>query len=295
MTRFKHSEILAVAAAICFLLLPKARLVAQEVSASIRGTVTDASGARVPGARVSAIQLETGFTRQTRSDGRGDYLLVLLPVGRYRIEAVATGFRKYVQEGIALSVNQVATVPVQLVVGSSRQTVEVKANARLVQTTNDLGETVGERDIVDLPLNGRNFSQLGLLLPGAAPLTQGLQEAGETLRAGQSYAVNGMRPESNQFLIDGAENYNTINGGFVLRPPPDAIAEFRILTNTAPAEFGHNAGSTTNIVMRSGANEFHGDVWEFLRNDILDARNFFSTNVEPLKQNQFGGTLVLLC
>ena len=111
------------------------------------------------------------------------------------------------------------------------------------------------------------------------------------MRGGQSYAVNGMRPESNEFLVDGAENYNTINAGFVLKPPPDAIAEFRILTNTASAEFGHNAGSNTNIVTRSGSNQIHGDVYEFLRNDAVDARNFFSTNAEPLKQNQFGGTL----
>ena len=111
------------------------------------------------------------------------------------------------------------------------------------------------------------------------------------MRGGQSYAVNGMRPESNEFLVDGAENYNTINAGFVLRPPPDAIAEFRILTNTASAEFGHNAGSSTNIVTRSGSNQIHGDVYDFLRNDAVDARNFFSTSVDPLKQNQFGGTL----
>jgi len=115
--------------------------------------------------------------------------------------------------------------------------------------------------------------------------------AGGSMREGQSYAVNGMRPESNEFLVDGDENYNSINAGFVLRPPPDAISEFRILTNTASAEFGHNAGSNTNIVTRSGSNRFHGDLYEFLRNDALDARNFFSVNTEPLKQNQFGGTL----
>ena len=186
-----------------------------------------------------------------------------------------------------------AVVPVQLAVGGAQQTVEVRSDATLVQTTNDLGETIGQQDILDLPLNGRNFSQLGLLLPGAAPLTQGLQVAGGSLRGGQSYAVNGQRPESNQFLIDGAENYNSVNGGFVLKPPPDAIAEFRILTNTASAEFtAHNSGSNTSIVTSvRDRDRFHGDVYEFLRNDALDARNFFSQNTEPLKQNQFGGTL----
>ncbi len=273
------------------ILLFSAALSAQETTASLRGTVLDSSGARVPSARVTAIQSETGFTRSAESDANGDYLLVLLPIGHYRLEVTAKGFRNYVQEGIGLSVNQVAQVPVHLEVGLAQQTVQVKADAGLVATTNDLGETINDSETVDLPLNGRNFSQLGLLLPGTAPLTQGLQLAGGSAREGQSYSVNGMRPESNEFLVDGVENYNSINAGFVLKPPPDSISEFRILTNTASAEFGHNAGSNTNIVMRSGSNRLHGDVYEFLRNDAVDARNFFSTNVEPLKQNQFGGTL----
>lgn len=264
---------------------------AQQDTATIRGSVRDPSNAAVAGATIEVTQAETGFMRETRSDSQGNYLLVLLPIGNYRVEAGAPGFMKYVQEGIRLSVNRVAVVPVHLKIGSTQQTVEVQADATLLQTTNDLGETIHGREILDLPLNGRNFSQLGLLLPGAAPLTQGLQVAGGTLREGQSYAVNGQRPESNEFLVDGAENYNTVNAGFVLRPPPDAIAEFRILTNTASAEFGHNAGSTTNIVTRSGSNQFHGDVYDFFRNDVLDARNFFSVDTEPLKQSQFGGTL----
>jgi hypothetical protein len=290
MRHLKHWLIRSMVVAGIFL-LAASLLYAQQETGTIRGTVTDPSGARVVGAGISATQLETGLIRRIRSDDLGNYALVLLPIGRYRVEVTAPGFKKYVQSGITLSVSQLARVPVRLAVGSAQQMVEVKADASLVETTNDLGETVHERDILDLPLNGRNFSQLGLLLPGAAPLTQGLQEAGGSLRSGQSYAVDGMRPESNEFLIDGAENYNTVNAGFILRPPPDAIAEFRILTNTASAEFGHNAGSNTNIVTRSGSNEFHGDVYDFLRNDALDARNFFSQNVDPLRQNQFGATL----
>jgi len=277
--------------AVLVVLLFSAALSAQETTASLRGAIIDPSGARVPSAKVTAIQDETGFTRTSISDAEGNYVLVLLPIGHYRLEVTALGFRKYVQEGISLSVDQVALVPVHLEVGLPQQTVQVKADAGLLAITNDLGETVNDSETVDLPLNGRNFSQLGLLLPGTAPLTQGLQLAGGSMRGGQSYAVNGMRPESNEFLVDGAENYNSINAGFVLKPPPDAIAEFRILTNTASAEFGHNAGSSTNIVMRSGANQIHGDVYDFLRNDAVDARNFFSTSVDPLKQNQFGGTL----
>ena len=262
----------------------------QQTTASLRGTVADPSGARVPFAKVTATQAETGYSRATASDAAGSYVFVLLPIGHYCLEVSAPGFRSYVQNGITLSVNQVAVLDVRLVVGLSQQTVQVHADAALLETTSDLGETVHGGQILDLPLNGRNFSQLGLLLPGTAPLTLGLELAGGTMRGGQSYSVNGMRPESNQFLVDGAENYNTLNAGFVLKPPPDAIAEFRILTNTAAAEFGHNAGSNTNIIMRSGSNQIHGDIYDFLRNDALDARNFFSANVEPLKQNQFGGT-----
>lgn len=137
--------------------------------------------------------------------------------------------------------------------------VQVRANAPLIQTSNTtLGKTVNEREILDLPLNGRNFSQLGLLQPGVVPLTPGLIQAGGGLRQGQAYSVNGQRPQSNNFLIDGASNVNAVDGGFVLEPPIDAIAQFKILTSTSNAEFGGAAGSTTNIITRSGSNRLHG-------------------------------------
>ena len=264
---------------------------AQEVTGSLRGVVTDSSGGAIGGAQVMAVESETGLSRTATTDDQGSYLLVLLPAGHYRLQATANGFETYVQEGITLNVNQVAMVPVQLKVGSMQEEVVVTADAAQLATTSDLGETVQQRDIVDLPLNGRNFTQLGTLQPGVAPVTAGLQAAGGPLRAMQAYAVNGLRPESNQFLIDGVENFDMVFGGYVLEPPIDAIGEFRILTSTASAEFGHSAGSTTNIATRAGSNHFHGDVYDFLRNDVFDARNFFSQNVEPLVQNQFGGTL----
>ena len=264
---------------------------AQEISASIRGTITDASGAIVSGTRVTAIQSETGLQRSTSSDSQGAYVLVELPVGHYRLEAQAKGFKKYVQEGISLDVNQTATVAIHLTVGTATQQVEVRADALIIESTStSLGKTVGEREVLDLPLNGRHFTQLGLLQPGVVPITPGLEEAGGTTREGQAYAVNGQRPESNNFLIDGADNFNTVDGGFVLEPPVDAISEFRILTHTANAEFGHSTGSTTNIVTRSGTNILHGSAWEFLRNNAMDAKSFFADSVEPLKRNQFGGT-----
>jgi hypothetical protein len=264
---------------------------AQEASASLRGTVTDGTGAVVSGARVTALKTETGLQRTAVSDAQGAYVLLALPVGHYHLEVQADGFKKYVQEGISLDVNQTATIAIHLSVGIATQEIEVTADAPILESTSThLGQTVGEREVLDLPLNGRHFTQLGLLQPGVVPVTPGLLEAGGTLREGQAYAVNGQRPESNNFLIDGADNFNTVDGGFALEPPVDAISEFRILTHTANAEFGHSTGSTTNIVTRSGTNEFHGAAWEFLRNNAMDAKSFFADSVEPLKRNQFGAT-----
>jgi TonB dependent receptor len=172
-----------------------------------------------------------------------------------------------------------------------KSTVTVTAEAPLADTsTNTLGAVVTGREILELPLNGRNFTQLGLLQNGVAPLTGGLIQAGGPLREGETYAVNGARPEQNMYMVDGAENVNRMDGGYALKIPVDAIAEFRILTQTAPPEYGGTAGATTTVVTRSGANDLHGTLYEFIRNDKMDTRNFFSPDVEPLKQNQFGGT-----
>jgi Carboxypeptidase regulatory-like domain/TonB dependent receptor len=272
--------------------LTGANLFAQQITGSILGNVVDPSGAVVTGASVAARQTETGLTRTATTDHAGSYVLLELPVGHYQLQVEAKGFQTYIQQGIILDVNETATIPVHLAVGAETQQVQVQADAQLIQSTvTSLGKTVTEREVLDLPLNGRNFTQLGLLQPGVVPLTPGLAEAGGTLRDGQAYAVNGQRPESNNFLIDGANNFNGVDGGFVLKPPVDAITEFRILTHNANAEFGNALGSTTNIITRSGTNQVHGAAWEFLRNDIFDARNYFASEVEPLKQNQFGVTL----
>lgn len=263
----------------------------QQISGSILGTVSDPSNASVQGAVITATQNETGLTRTSKTDRTGAYVLLELPVGHYSLQVEAKGFQTYIQRGIVLDVDDTPTIPVHLAVGSETQKVEVQADAQLIQTTvTSLGKTVTERDVLELPLNGRNFSQLGLLQPGVAPMTPGLAEAGGTLRDGQPYAVNGQRPESNNFLIDGANNFNGVDGGFVLEPPLDAITEFKILTHNANAEFGNSLGSTTNIITRSGTNSYHGALWEFLRNDAFDATNYFAAETEPLKQNQFGGT-----
>jgi len=264
---------------------------AQQVTATLRGTAYDPSGAVVSAATVTATQTETGFARTATTDAQGDFILVELPVGHYRLQADGKGFQSFVREGITLEVNQSAFVPVHLSLGTGSSKVEVTADPLLIENSSStLGKTVDQSTIQDLPLDGRHFTQLGTLQPGVAPITAGLSQAGGSLRDGQAYAVNGQRPESNNFLIDGADNFNNVDGGFVMEPPVDAIAEFRILTHTANAEFGHSTGSTTNIVTRSGTNSYHGSLWEFLRNDAFDAKSFFAQSVEPLKRNQYGGT-----
>lgn len=264
---------------------------AQEITGTIRGAVLDASGGTVSGANVTATQVETGLSRTVSTDSSGAFVIVALPVGHYRVEAEAKGFRKFVQDGVTLDVNQTAMISVRLSVGGGSDKVEVHADAVLIEATNtSLGKTVQQREILDLPLNGRDFTQLGVLQPGVVPITPGLAAAGGSLREGQAYSVNGQRPESNNFLIDGADNFNGVDGGTVLKPPVDALSEFRILTHSSNAEFGHSTGSTTNIITRSGTNQYHGALWEFVRNDMFDAKSFVATEVEPLKRNQFGGT-----
>jgi len=188
-------------------------------------------------------------------------------------------------------VNQAVRVDVGLAVGNVAESVTVAGRVQMVDTsTNALGRVVTGREILDLPLNGRNFTQLGLLQTGVAPLTAGVATAGGSLRQGQAYAVNGMRPEQNVYLVDGAQNINRMDGGYALKLPVDAIAEFRILTQSAPPEFGGTGGATTSVVTRSGTNQLHGNLYEFVRNDAFDAPNYFSVGVEPLKQHQFGVT-----
>src|SRR5579863_1964323 len=272
-------------------LLTSLNVTGQQITGSIRGTVSDPSGAIVQAATVTARHIETGLTRVAITDRQGEYVLIELPIGHYQLETQAKGFQTYLQQGISLDVNQTATVVIRLKLGAETQQVEVSANAALVQgTVSSLGQTVMEHEILDLPLDGRNFSQLGLLQPGVVPLTPGLLEAGGPARENQAYAVDGQRPESNNFLIDGADNVNAVDAGFLLKPPIDAIAEFKILSHNAGAEFGRNTGSTTNIVTRGGSNSFHGAVWEFLRNDAMDSSDYFTRSIQPLKQNQFGGT-----
>jgi hypothetical protein len=263
----------------------------QDTNAFLSGQITDPSGGAIVGAKVQAVNSKTGYQQTQTTTSAGMYRLSL-PVGEYDLHVSAPDFATYRQDGIELNVSQTVRIDVQLPLAREKDTVNVIAEAPLADSSsNVIGNVVTGRQLVDLPLNGRNFSQLGLLQPGAAPLTAGLVTAGGPLRSGQAYAVNGQRPESNNYLLDGVTNVNRVDGGYALKTPVDAIQEFRILTETAPAEYGGTSGASTTVVTRSGGNAFHGTVYEFLRNDVLDARNFFSAAVEPLKQNQFGATI----
>jgi hypothetical protein len=281
---------LAIAAAVGFGDVRVAR--AQDPTGTIEGTITDRTSGSIRGARVIVVNRETGLTKETESAADGFYRVLLLPVGQYSVTVNASGFATLVREPIDVNVSQSVRLNVQLELSSVTETVKVEGGAQLVDTTtNSLGKVVTGRELVDLPLNGRNFTQLGLLQTGVAPLTAGVVTAGGSLRQGQAYAVNGMRPEQNNYLVDGGQNQNRMDGGYALKLPVEAIAEFRILTQTAPPEYGGTAGATTSVVTRAGTNQLHGAVYEFLPNDAFDARNYFSQDVEPLKQHQFGGTL----
>jgi hypothetical protein len=264
----------------------------QSATASLRGVVTDATKAVVPGAEVVITSIATAQQHVERTDNNGEFSFQELFIGDYRVEVRFPGFATWADSRIHLDVGNQSQIAVQLAPATDQQTVEVSAEAAGLQT-NEIaqGAVVSETEIANLPLNGRNFSQLGILQPGVRPTSSGLTVQNNFRRIGQNYEVNGMRPESNTFLVDGMRNINRMDGGYAYRPPADSMAEFRILTTTAPAEFGGTSGGITTIVTRSGTNQVHGTLYEFLRNDALDANNYFAPRKEELKQNQFGGTV----
>ncbi|HXF13162.1 MAG TPA: carboxypeptidase-like regulatory domain-containing protein, partial [Terriglobales bacterium] len=203
----QSSTALRILATLLFAVLVSRFSPAQQITGTIRGTIVDPNGAVVSNATVTAAQMETGLVRSTVAGRDGSYVFLELPIGHYQLQVQSQNFEKYLQQGISLNVNQVATVNIHLRVGSDKEQVDVQADAALVQEAiSSLGETVTQRQILDLPLDGRNFSQLGTLQPGVVPLTPGLLEAGGPARQNQAYAVDGQRPESNNFMIDGADN-----------------------------------------------------------------------------------------
>ena len=266
-------------------------LEAQDPVGVLEGQVRDTSGALVSAAEVAVTNHQTGFSVKQRSVDDGSFHFSSLPVGEYDLRVSADGFAAFTASAIRIDIGRTVRIPVKLDVAAGHSEVNVSGTGAMVDLGPTLGNVVSSKEATDLPLNGRNFTQLGLLQPGVAPMTGGLAEAGGLVRANQAYSVNGQRPESNGYLLDGVSNLDNVNGAFAIRVPVEAIGEFRILTLNAPPEYGGTSGATTSAVTKSGGNDFHGDVYEFLRNNNFDARNFFASTVEPLHQNQYGATL----
>lgn len=278
-------------AGLCLLLFYVSPGFPQDPTGIFEGHIVDPSGALVPNAAVTITNSFTGFTATQRSSATGDFRFSYLPVGSYKLHVYLKGFSSFDIGNIHLDVNRVVNLPVTLAVAGTSVTADVSVIAATVDSSSTLGNVISAHDAVDLPLNGRNLTQLGLLQPGVAPLTFGLLQAGGIARENQAYAVNGQPPESNNYLLDGVTNVDSVNGGFALRTPPDAVTEFRILTSNAPPEYGETSGAMTTVITKSGTNQFHGDLYDFLRNNAFDSRNFFAASTEPLHQNQFGVTL----
>jgi hypothetical protein len=269
--------------------------IAQTTTGSIVGSVTDATGAVVPSAAVTVTNIDTGISTKTTSDTTGNYVATTLREGHYRVTVEAAGFRRSEQTGLTLNVQDRLGVNVVLEVGQLADTIEVNSTAPALQTdTSYLGQVVNSQQIVDLPLNGRFFTRLAVLTSGATPTAPGARDE----RTG-GFSVNGVRPYQNSYLLDGIDNNSlsedlTNEASFVVGPPPDAIAEFRVQTNSMSAEFGRSGGAVMNVTIKSGTNQLHGSVYEFLRNSSLDAKNFFDPATgptPPFKQNQFGAAL----
>src|SRR6266480_5953338 len=272
-----------------------ARMGAQTTTGSIVGTVSDPSGAVISGANITVNNMDTGIAVKAASDSTGNYVVTPLSVGRYSVTAEAAGFKKSVRTDITVNVQDRVRVDVALEVGAVTDTVEVQASAPLLQTdTSYLGQVVESQRIVDLPLNGRYFSRLAILTAGTAPTPAGARDE----KTG-GFSSNGVRPYQNNYLLDGVDNNSMsedmVNqASYVVGPPPDAIAEFKVQTNSMSAEFGRSGGAVLNVTIKSGTNTLHGTVYEFLRNSALDAKNFFDspTNpIPPFKLNQFGFNL----
>lgn len=271
-------------------LLP-AVVAAQTHRASVRGTVSDPNGAGVAGATVRIRNNATDVIRETTSGEAGEYAISSLPAGTYELTVEVTNFKKQVQT-IELLVNEERRNNVTLDVGvGDPYVVDTTVDSIIKKENASLGTVIENRQVTGLPLDGRNFYELSLLVPGAVPPAQG--SAG-SVRGDFAFSVNGAREDANNFLLDGVYNVDPKLNTFGVRPSVDAIREFEMLTSTYDASFGRNPGAQVNVVLNSGSNDFHGSLFEFHRNAALDARNFFAPASEPKPKyirNQFGGSL----
>jgi hypothetical protein len=286
----------------CAFALLSAALAWASVGGSISGVIKDPTGRAVPGAQVTVRQVSTGLAYKTLSNGKGYYTFPVLPVGQYEFDIQAAGFSGYQRNNVALDTNAAITLDVPLEVGSVAQTVSVTDNSLHVETAStQLGQVITGRQVTAVPLNGRSYTDLLSLQPGVAPQTTigstTVQDVGATvlnpsgtLNPG-TIAVNGQRESSNYFSVNGADVEEDVNAGTAIVPNLDAIDEFRIITSNFDAEYGEFSGGQINVVTRSGSNALHGNVFDFLRNTDLDARNYFSPTRGVFRQNQFGGTI----
>ena len=288
--RFYEESLLQRTGLLFFLVLITSSGWGQSLTGTILGTVTDPSGAVVPDVDVRVINTGTNQSRSVTTTNSGTYSLPNLPVGAYRLEASIEGFRTEARTGIILQIDQSARFDITLQVGAINQVVEVVALTSLLQTDeSSIGSVIDQQKITQLPLNGRKFEALVQLVPGAVTAAQG-SEIGN--RGG--FNIAGFDEGSNSFLLDGVDNVDPALRKFSFQPSIDLIQEFKIEQNSYSAEFGRNAGAVVNVTTKSGTNALHGSAWEFLRNNHLDARNFFAapgTPKQDLIRNQFGAAL----
>ena len=271
---------------------------AQVDTATVTGTVRDSTGAVLPNVTVIATETNTGIKTTVKTASDGNYVITPLKIGTYSVSAQATGFQMETRQNVVLDVQQNQRLDFQLHVGSVTQTAEVISEAPLLETeTATLGDVVAAQQVEELPLNGRRYTDLAELTSGVSKVIEGPVNGGSTPtngNAGGSFAVNGMRGDQNNFILDGIDNNSNDNGDVAILSSVDAIAEFKIETSNYSPEFGRGGGAVINATTKSGTNSFHGEAWEFIRNQAFDASQYgFGTSVPkaPYKQNQFGVTL----
>src|SRR5918993_848550 len=267
---------------------------AAQTNSNITGDVKDSNGAALAGVSVTATQVDTGLTRVTTSEAEGRFVFPSLPVGLYELRAEFSGFEPLVFPGVVLTVNETTDVSLIMKVSGLTATVDIEGGEALVNTqTPELSYLVGEQAIRELPLNGRNYTDLAFLQPGVIPFAH--RDGGSVVAHGLGMSVNGQDPRSNVYLLDGTLQNDFTNGpagsaaGTALGM--ETIREFRVETNAYGAEFGRNSGGQINVVTKSGSNDVSGSAFEFHRNESLDARNVFDVGEKPdFQRNQFGFT-----
>src|SRR5579864_2544652 len=263
-----------------------------QATSQIQGTVQDASGAAIPGTQVKATQTETGAVRTATSGADGTYVLPNLPLGPYRLEVTKQGFSSYVQTGIVLEVVVNPTVDIVLIVGNVSESVQVDANATLVETqATGVGQVLENQRILELRLNGRNSADLVTMAGPVVLASTSSSRSWQGSSGGEGFAVAGGTSFGTTYKLDGAMHNNPFDNFNLPLPFPDALQEFKVETSALTAENGIHSGASVNAVTKSGTNQIHGDAFEFIRNGDLDARNFFAATRDTLKRNQFGGTV----